>query len=96
MRYASIYASLTVSFLKKKPQRLLRPLESHTWASAEHTSIIDALRMVVGTLPYRLLARSEEQAATAEERIQKWLRDDNSSGVNPARVAYTSVQFVSS
>jgi hypothetical protein len=48
---------------------MLRPLKSHTWASAERAAIFGALRMVVGTLPYSLLMRSEEQAATAGERI---------------------------
>lgn len=69
MRYASIYVSLTV-LSKKKPQRLLRPLESHTWATAERSSIVDALAIAVGTLPYYLLAQSQGHAAIEEERIQ--------------------------
>jgi hypothetical protein len=73
-----VYQSVAYGlFPKKKPQQLLRPLESHTRASAKRQKIIVTLRMIVGTLPYSLLAHSEENAATAEEQIQKRVRDDN-------------------
>jgi hypothetical protein len=69
----AIFAYLRVAhglFPKKKPQRLLRPLKSHTRASAKRLGIILTVRMVVGTLPYRLLAHSEQMLLPRRSKLK--------------------------